>query len=67
MNPSLVLVQPRKTCPCINERLLMGRNYHVKNKIKATQLRFVNTLYLLLLSDPVPRNMRSVAEYCRVH
>ena len=23
--PSLVLVQPRKTCPCLNERLLMGR------------------------------------------
>ena len=25
INPSLVLVQPRKTCPFINERLLMGR------------------------------------------
>ena len=24
--PSLVLVQPRKTCPYITERLLMGRN-----------------------------------------
>ena len=24
-NPSLVLVQPRKTCPFITERLLMGR------------------------------------------
>ena len=23
--PSLVLVQPRKTCPCLTERLLMGR------------------------------------------
>ena len=22
--PSLVLVQPRKTCPCLTERLLMG-------------------------------------------
>ena len=25
INPSLVLVQPRKTCPCITEILLMGR------------------------------------------
>ena len=25
MNPGLVLVQPRKTCPFITERLLMGR------------------------------------------
>ena len=25
MYPSLVLVQPRKTRPCITERLLMGR------------------------------------------
>ena len=25
MNPSLGLVQPRKTCPFITERLLMGR------------------------------------------
>ena len=24
MNPSLVMVQPRKTCPFISERLLMG-------------------------------------------
>ena len=26
INPSLVLVQPRKTCPFITERLLMGSN-----------------------------------------
>ena len=25
INPSLVLVQPRKTCPFITERLLLGR------------------------------------------
>ena len=25
INPSLVLVQPRKTCPYVTERLLMGR------------------------------------------
>ena len=32
VNPSLVLVQPRKTRPFITERLLMGR----KNQIKQT-------------------------------
>ena len=32
INPSLVLVQPRKTRPFINERLLMG----IKNQIKQT-------------------------------
>ena len=25
MYPSLVLLQPRKTCPCLTVRLLMGR------------------------------------------
>ena len=30
INPSLVLIQPRKTCPFITERLLMG----CKNQIK---------------------------------
>ena len=33
INPSLVLVQPRKTRPFITERLLMGR----KNQIKQTK------------------------------
>ena len=32
INPSLLLVQPRKTCPFITERLLMGH----KNQIKQT-------------------------------
>ena len=30
INPSLVLVQPRKTCPFITERLLMGRKESIK-------------------------------------
>ena len=33
-NPSLVLVQPKKTCPFINERLLMGRK--ISNQVKQT-------------------------------
>ena len=32
-NPSLVLVQPRKTRPYITERLLMGRKELNQNKI----------------------------------
>ena len=32
INPSLVLVQPRKTRPSITERLLMGRNKSIKQK-----------------------------------
>ena len=32
INPSLVLVQPRKTCPFITERLLMGRKESYQTK-----------------------------------
>ena len=32
MYPSLVLVQPRKTRPCLTERLLMGRKESNKKK-----------------------------------
>ena len=37
VNPSLVLVQPRKTCPFITERLLMGRKE--SNQTNKTQFR----------------------------
>ena len=40
INPSLVLVQPRKTCPFITKRLLMGRkesNQTNKNKVKTVR------------------------------
>ena len=33
-NPSLVLVQPRKTRPCLTERLLMGRKESNQTKKK---------------------------------
>ena len=32
INPSLVLVQPRKTCPFITERLLMEHKNQIKQK-----------------------------------
>ena len=43
INPSLVLVQPRKTCPFITERLLMGRkesNQTNKHYFSATTVWF---------------------------
>ena len=37
--PSLVLVQPRKTCPCLNERLLMGcKESNQTNKQTSTKM-----------------------------
>ena len=39
--PNLVVVEPRKTRPCLNERWLMGRNtdYHSPVKIHALQIK----------------------------
>ena len=37
INPSLVLVQPRKTRPFITERLLMGRKKSVQTKSQSVQ------------------------------
>ena len=39
--PSLVLVKPRKTRPCLTERLLMGRKESNQTN-KQTQLRVLN-------------------------
>ena len=36
INPSLVLVQPRKTRPFITERLLMGRKNQIKQNLFTT-------------------------------
>ena len=40
--PSLVLVQPRKTCPSLNERLLMGRKE--SNQIKQNLSVYMSAL-----------------------
>ena len=50
INPSLVLVQPRKTRPYITERLLIGRKE--SNQIKHFELEWASssTLILLVLS-----------------
>ena len=34
INPSLVLNQPRKTCPFIIERLMMGRKDQIKQMVE---------------------------------
>ena len=41
INPSLVLVQPRKTHPYITERLLMGRKKSKQTKHKQTNQKLV--------------------------
>ena len=41
INPSLVLVQPRKIRPFITERLLMGRKESNKNFLKGSPLTVV--------------------------
>ena len=44
INPSLVLVQPRKTCPFITERLLMGRK-------ESNQTNFVFSMFSKRLTE----------------
>ena len=55
INPSLVLVQPRKTCPFITERLLMGHkesnqtNKHLPVKVKSI------VIHINHIEEPVSR------------
>ena len=49
INPSLVLVQPRKTRPFIAERLLMGRKESNQTTKKKQLLRMIE----ILLAGPV--------------
>ena len=46
INPSLVLVQPRKTRPFITERLLMGRKESNQTKTKVPPKKNVRLLQL---------------------
>ena len=46
INPSLVLVQPRKTRPFVTERLLMGRK-----ESNQTKIYLFNKTFLRLLHD----------------
>ena len=45
INPSLVLVQPRKTCPFITERLLMGHKESNQAKTNKTKFSVINSLH----------------------
>ena len=44
INPSLVLVQPRKTCPFITEKLLMGRKESNQTKKQLTTVSLCKCL-----------------------
>ena len=44
INPSLVLVQPRKTCPFITEKLLMGRE-------ESNQTKYHRKWLFLIIND----------------
>ena len=45
INPSLVLVQPRKTRPYITERLLMGRKESNQTKIKVRERSSISSAF----------------------
>ena len=51
INPSLVLVQPRKTHPFISERLLMGRKESNQTKKKPKKTNKTNLSILLMLQS----------------
>ena len=59
INPSLVLVQPRKTRPFITERLLMGR----KETNQTNKQTFVRH-YLNFIFSKVFVNIKTVLQNC---
>ena len=50
--PSLVLVQPRKTRPCLTERLLMGRKE--SNQTKSNTKSILIPILIILISNKLP-------------
>ena len=56
MYPSLVLVQPRKTRPCLTERLLMGRK-ESNQTIKQTNSRKSKSLYETSHTSHIMKNL----------
>ena len=65
INPSLVLVQPRKTCPFITERLLMGRkeSNQTKNKTNCSAQCF---LFLIVHCVPGRTELSGQCVLCDV-
>ena len=51
INPSLVLVQPRKTRPYITERLLMGRKESNQTKHNYAALQILVTFQVVFISS----------------
>ena len=54
INPSLVLVQPRKTCPFITERLLMGRKESNQTNKQNKHMCRYSVIYLLVGDKMAP-------------
>ena len=51
--PSLVLVEPRKTCPCLTERLLMGRKKSNQTKVFSGAISFyMDIVWVTSSADP---------------
>ena len=50
INPSLVLVQPRKTRPFITERLLMGRKESNQTNKQTTDIRNIYNTYIMFVA-----------------
>ena len=49
LSPSLVLVQPRKTCPCLTERLLMGHKESNQTKTKKLKVEMIGITHFLCI------------------
>ena len=68
INPSLVLVQPRKTSPYITERLLMGRkeanqrNKASCNKDELNPVR-IHQLFFLYISGVLNHSIKKTGRY----
>ena len=60
INPSLVLVQPKKTCPFITERLLMGRKESNQTKQTNKIIAFSCEMSMKSFIISGPRGFRSV-------
>ena len=56
INPSLVLVQPRKTCPFITVRLLLGRKESIQAKIIMIAYRYADSGHSLTFHRKVSRS-----------
>ena len=69
INPSLVLVQPRKTRPFITERLLMGRkeSNQTNKQIQFSQNKLFNVNYLVENGIFSELNSNGIVSFFLIH